>query len=458
MMICMPASTHNTLPPDAVFTIAEFLELLNRMLKPLMVTVEGEITSLKIRNGHVYFTLSDQREQARLDCVLWKFRHQSLDFKLEEGRQVQVIGNPNIYEPFGKLSFIATKISPAGEGALRQAVEKRKKRLQEAGFFEPDRKRPLPVYPRRIGLITSARGAAIEDFKKHLGNFGYEVMHYDVMVEGLRSIASIERAFAWFNQHSQEVEAIVLTRGGGSLESLQAFNSEEVAQAIFASKVPVLSAVGHEDDVTIADLVADVRGSTPTDAGKILSAGWREASTLLQHWSRLMISAWERQILSLAQDLRHQQFRLIQAMNSWLQDRQRSLKNQQQLLAGFITAQLNQLERWVQQWQQWRQIWLRQDRWWRQRWQDQHSTLLRNFSDLFKQQAQQVNNYEQYLRLVDPQQKLKQGYALVRDSRGQLVTSAKKLQALVNQEVQIELDLHLVSARVEAINRKGKDE
>lgn len=271
-------SLHNQLFTDKVYSVGEFLETINLLLAPIHITIQGEINSVTERGSAVYFTLSDPKEKATLHCIVWKNKMRSFGFELREGLEVKVVGTPNIYKPFGKFSFTADYISPVGEGALKQALEQLKKQLEADGYFASERKRPIPPYIQSIGLITSEHGDAKKDFLTHVGNHGISVRFFDVRVEGAQSIPSIVQAIRWFNEQMPDTEVLVLTRGGGSLESLQSFNSLEVARAIFSSRIPVLSAVGHENDVSIADLVADMRASTPTHAGKILGTPWEQAA------------------------------------------------------------------------------------------------------------------------------------------------------------------------------------
>ncbi|KKU18485.1 MAG: Exodeoxyribonuclease 7 large subunit [Candidatus Pacebacteria bacterium GW2011_GWB1_47_8] len=289
-----------------VYSVSQFLDLVNLQLEAFPAAIQGEITSLSTRS-HAYFTLTDgqSKEPAVLNCALWQSRLRTLPFELKEGIEVQVLGHASVYKPSGRFSFIVEHISPVGEGALQKAFEQLKRQLEAKGFFAPERKRALPIFLTRIGLLTSESGEALRDFRQHLGQFGFQIVHRDIRVEGLNAIPSVVKGIEWFNTHPDAldggVEVLVLTRGGGSLESLQAFNSVEVAEAIFASKIPVIAAIGHERDVTIADLVADVRASTPTDAGRILSENWRLAGDKMQYFARQIKQNFQ-QVLDGARD------------------------------------------------------------------------------------------------------------------------------------------------------------
>ena len=282
---------------DTIFSVSEFLDYINTLLEIKNYTIQGEITSISIREKAVYFTLSDKKEEAKLECLMWKYKYNSLPVELEEGKEVKVYGSANIYKPFGKFTFIAEQISPVGEGELRNALERLKKRLQEQGYFDLENKKPIPKYPKTIGLITSNYGDAKKDFLTHLGNYAFQIMFYDARVEGVQAIETICEAIKWFNENTINTEVLVITRGGGSLESLQAFNSIEVAKAIFGSKIPIICAVGHENDITIADLVSDLRASTPTDAGKILSEPWKQSREDLKYFEKNIYSSFKKKYI-----------------------------------------------------------------------------------------------------------------------------------------------------------------
>lgn len=276
-----PSSDQLAFDLEPEFSVSEFLDLLNGTFGAKEFTIIGEIAEVNLRGKAVYIKLKDKVDGSTLETILWTFKAKMLGFTPTEGQEVKVIGKVNIYKPYGKLSLIISHISPLGEGALKAAFEKLKKDLEARGYFDEGRKRELPLYPTHIGLITSRMGDARKDFLTHLAPFGIKVSFIDARVEGVSAIESIVSAIAEFNRRPQLADLIVLTRGGGSIESLQAFNSYEVAQSIFASKIPIVSAVGHENDVTIADLVADVRASTPTHAGQLIGSGYVEAASEL---------------------------------------------------------------------------------------------------------------------------------------------------------------------------------
>ncbi|MGB8227045.1 MAG: exodeoxyribonuclease VII large subunit, partial [Sedimentisphaerales bacterium] len=236
------------------------------------VTIAGEISGFKRHSsGHCYFDLKD--ENAVLPCVMWGSDFTKLKFKPENGLAVIGKGHIDVYVPAGKYQFYIDSMMPAGMGALQLAFEQMKKRLEAEGLFRDEHKKPLPKYPLRIGILTSKSGAALHDIVDSIYNRWpvANLLFYDVPVQGEGAAEKIAAAIKDINRRNAELklDVMIVGRGGGSMEDLWAFNEEIVARAIFASEIPVISAVGHEVDRTIADFVADARASTPTKAGMI---------------------------------------------------------------------------------------------------------------------------------------------------------------------------------------------
>ena len=234
------------------------------------VWVEGEISNLTVpQSGHAYFTLKDDQSQVR--AVLFRSSQRFLKFTLQHGIQVICRGRVSVYEPRGEYQFIVDYIEPKGVGALQLAFEQLKVKLEKEGLFDLDRKKPLPLLPQRIGLVTSPTGAAIRDMLRVIKR-RHPKMHiliYPVPVQGVDAAPAIVEAIRYFNQE-RNVDVMIVGRGGGSLEDLWAFNEEAVARAIYASKIPIVSAVGHETDYTIADFVSDLRSPTPSAGAEMV--------------------------------------------------------------------------------------------------------------------------------------------------------------------------------------------
>ena len=235
------------------------------------ILVEGEISNVKrSRNGHIYFTVKD--EDAQLPCVIWRSVAERIGTELIDGQQVILGGNLQVYAPHGRYQMIVSYVEQAGIGALQKAFEKLKNRLQKEGLFDDIHKKKIPKFPEKIGVVTSATGAAFQDIRNTLEERWPVTKVYllPASVQGVNAAPEIVRAINWFSEN-KTVDILIIGRGGGSLEDLWAFNEESVARAVFNCKIPVISAVGHEVDFSISDFVADARAATPTQAAVIAS-------------------------------------------------------------------------------------------------------------------------------------------------------------------------------------------
>lgn len=237
------------------------------------VKIRGEISGYKGQygSGHVYFALKEK--DAKIDVIIWKSVFANLKIKPEEGLEVIATGNISAYAPSSKYNLTVTSLEPAGVGSLMALFEKLKKQLSKEGLFDVKYKKPLPVLPKKIGIITSAKGAVIRDIEHRLNErLGCHIMVWDVLVQGSKSANDIAMAIKGFNalDKANKPDLLIVARGGGSIEDLWSFNEEPVIRAAFASDIPLISAVGHETDFTLLDLVADFRAPTPTAAAEII--------------------------------------------------------------------------------------------------------------------------------------------------------------------------------------------
>lgn len=257
------------------FSVAEFLGNVNLLFSEMgMVKIKGEICNISLRSSYGFFSIKESTAGAKSDAMVGCFlgwKHMSrVQHLLQNGMEVVISGVPNIYVPNGSFRIDIANIEPVGEGALQKAFEALKLKLSQKGYFDAERKRTIPDFVKHVGLITSMSGAAVIDFQKNLEPQGLCVEYMDVRVEGDSAEDSIVRGIKKFNEMRPQLGALVLIRGGGSYESLKAFNSEAVADAIYFSRIPVITGIGHERDDTIADFVADVRCSTPTAVAAFL--------------------------------------------------------------------------------------------------------------------------------------------------------------------------------------------
>ena len=374
------------------------------------VTVRGEVSGFtRAASGHCYFTLKDSEGQAALlRCAMFRRAASLLDFRPADGQQVELRGRVTVYESRGELQCVVEAMSRLGEGSLYELFLKLRARLQAAGLFDPSRKRPLPAWPQALGVVTSLGAAALHDVLTAIERRAPQVrvVVYPCLVQGADAPAQIVRAIGQANQRD-EVDALIVCRGGGSLEDLWAFNDEAVVRAVADSRLPVVCGVGHETDVTLAEMAADLRAPTPTAAAELATPRRDDALDRLQAIRQALRRAVQRRLDQAAQRLDRlalqvgRPARLLDqqaARLARLQDRQRAAVSQ-----GLIARQrqLDDLARRLGAAQQ------------QQR----------------QRQADTLGRLALRLAAVDPHQVLSRGYAWLADAAGTPVTRAAGLQA-----------------------------
>lgn len=378
------------------------------------VWVSGEVSNLRLpHSGHCYFTLKDAQSQLRV--VMFRSSLQHLRFRLADSLHIICCGQVTVYEPRGEYQLVAEYAEPLGLGALALAFEELKKRLAAEGLFDERHKKPLPFLPRRLGVITSPSGAAIRDFLQiiHRRFPKLEILIYPVRVQGEGAAEEIVAALDYFNERG-DLDVLVLTRGGGSIEDLWAFNEEKVARAIFRSRIPVISAVGHEIDYTIADFVADVRAPTPSAAAMLVVRRQEELQEKLQRAALLL-----RRHLLTGLERRREQLTLMarrlpdlrRRLTDWrlrLDDRLERLQRlwQQRRLAAahrlkLATARLHLLSV------------LRRTEVHRLRLQELQPRLLRSLERELQRQRRHLEQLYLRLQQLNPETVLARGYAIV---------------------------------------------
>lgn len=341
-----------------IYTVAQLNREARRLLEGAFfdVWVEGEVSNLRHHSsGHIYLTLKD--EEAEIDAVIFALEGELLEFEPEDGQRVLAFGRVTLYERRGRYQLVISELRPAGLGRLQLELERLKARLQAEGLFAEERKRPLPRFPQRIGVVTSPEGAAIHDICTVIAKRypPVEVVLFPARVQGEGAAEEIAQAIQAANRYSESrkpLDLLIVGRGGGSLEDLWAFNEEVVARAISASKLPVISAVGHEVDLTIADLVADHRAPTPTAAAQAAVPDRAELLSSLEGLCEQLVRLQEERLeeikLRLEQALRSYAFRLpgrqieegLQRLDSlWerlLGAVERRLSREEERLAGLV--------------------------------------------------------------------------------------------------------------------------
>ncbi|MEK7680836.1 MAG: exodeoxyribonuclease VII large subunit [Patescibacteria group bacterium] len=375
-----------------ILSVSEFIEQINGIIAGEFI-IEGEVSQYGVsQNKWIFFSLKDARSV--LSCFSTVFM---LRAPLEDGMKARVYGYPKIHEKSGKFSFTVQKVEMVGEGALKRAYELLKKKLTEEGLFDESRKRELPYLPQKIGVIASRDSAAFGDFKRILNNRwgGVEIILRQVFVQGEQAVEDITRAFADFEKCEAELrpDVLVLIRGGGSLEDLAAFNSEEVARAIYASRIPVIAGIGHERDVSLAELTADVRASTPSNAAEIVAPDRKD-----------FISELNFEIENIEQTLKHK-----------ILSKLKSVEQAFYLISGKLEAPISKGRMLIQSF-------------------FNVFSLLKN---TVKQKIDFVNFAQRLLVNSNPRQVLRRGYSITRDKGGKIVR--KVGQVVAGDEIVVEL-------------------
>ena len=372
----------------AIFTVSRLNQTVRLLLEHEMgqVWISGEISNFtQPASGHWYFTLKDDTAQVR--CAMFRNSNRRVTFRPQHGQQVLVRANITLYEPRGDYQIIVESMQPAGEGLLQQKYEQLKAKLQAEGLFDLQYKKPLPSPAHCVGVITSKTGAALHDILHVLKRRdpSLPVIIYPTAVQGDDAPGQIVRAIELANQRN-ECDVLIVGRGGGSLEDLWSFNDERVARAIFASRIPVVSAVGHETDVTIADFVADLRAPTPSAGAELAVYDYSVVQTQLDELALRYTRRMKQQIASARMRLSNDQIRLSHLSPAGQIREKRS----------YLVSLEEKLERQMQ--------------------------------EKLRERRYQVSLYAEKLKGLSPLEKLSQGFSHVADAEGRTVTDVNRIQ------------------------------
>jgi exodeoxyribonuclease VII large subunit len=377
---------------EKIFEVGEYLDYLNMKLLEAEARIKGEVSSVDDRGNYLFFKIKDKSGESLINCFVWRNDYQVSGVEIETGMEIVIWGYPSIYAASGQLSFQTKIIELVGEGALKKAYDELRRKLDNEGLFALERKKPLPDFSHKIGLITSHQGAAIGDFTSNLGSYGFQIKFYDSRVEGKQAVFDLVRGIKWLNKNIPNLDVIVVVRGGGSLESLQAFNTESLVREIANSKIPVLAGIGHEQDVTLAALTADKMVSTPTGAAVEISRSWDEAANKVSEAEHSLMAylsgIFER--FEKAKNALHREFEKIGQVVSYSSEK----------INGFS------------------------------------KNVLTSFSRLLSDIKEIIRNAENQIRLNNPERQLKLGYSLV-SQEGKIIRSIKKVR--IGDEVDIKM-------------------
>ncbi len=429
---------------ESAISVSEFVGMLDTMLRTNFrgTRVQGEIVGFKRNpNGHAYFEIKDKSSILR--CAVFKNSYELSGIELEDGMEVIVTGEPNYHKQYG-FSFIGQTVELCGEGALKKAYEKLKKKFEQEGLLAQERKRELPKLPKRIGLITSRSGAAIGDFTTNVGNYGYKIIFHHSSVEGANALVDLESALT--TMAKKDIDVLVIVRGGGSLESLQAFNNEKIVRMIADFPVPVVAGVGHEQDETLTTLVADVGVSTPTAAAHAVRDSWDRVDKFISSSEQYILRSFEKALSGKKMQLSQQEFAVKNIFDTILQDAKdlfakfdfgvQKLQNEITSKKRVLQNNLGQLSHSLDK------IVLNYNR----TIQDASNVLL-GFQSVLETNKKQIIFYEKTLSNYDPKNQLARGYSITTDKSGKVVRSKKQIKK--GDEIITQLTDGTVKSKVE---------
>ena len=417
---------------DKIFSISEYIIFLNSELEKRPAKIIGEIGKVDISlRGHVYFSLRDEKDQSVINCIIWKSKYELFGIDIKEGIKIIATGRPNIYKQTGKLSFIAETIELAGEGILKKEYEKLKKKLADEGIFKETKKRTIPAYPQKIGVITSRRGAVLADFLSNISNYGFKIKMVDSLVEGQLAVADLLSSIKIIKK--KDIEVLVIMRGGGSFESLQPFNNELLVREIANFPVPVIAAIGHDKDVPLVSLAADLEVSTPSIAAIILSKSWKEAAMFLEKYERSIFDTFRNNIED-AYNLINRSTEIIRESSRAIIKKYKDIKNNFRVsVQGFKSSLLNIKDGLEDSW----------------------NKALFGFGELVKKTYQQLEKAGSIISAHNPERQLGLGYSIARVN-GKIVKSIKN--AVVGDDIDLMVVDGIIISEIKNINKINKND
>jgi exodeoxyribonuclease VII large subunit len=391
---------------EYVFSVGDFLVFINALLSHEIVYIKGEVFDVRVfRDNLVFFSLKDA--EGVVNCWFPRAHQYQWGVELSEGIEVVVKVKPQVSPKSGRFGLRVLELKLSGEGSLRLALERLKTKLEAEGLFDESRKRPLPFLPEKIGLITGENSAAYSDFVKVLqARMGGITVHYaPVRVQGVGSIGEICGAIEFFNSTSSPVDLLVLTRGGGSLEDLQSFNSEEVTRAVFSSKIPIVVAVGHEKDWSLAERAADLRASTPSNAAELIVSNRID----LQELCDRCVNSCDQRVRRMVADAKRSVFTSVSAINTAFS---RRLQHHYQLFRMLDVHFMSFVRVYEQK---------------RRSFDEMAPRVLYNFEKYYSLKSQRFLELDKLLQSFSPKNVLKRGYSVVK-AGGKIVKSADEVK------------------------------
>lgn len=410
-----------------IFSVGEFLDVLNNKLVGLRARVRGEISSLEERERVIYFSVRDKSGEGLISCFIFRSQYEILGVRLEEGAEIIVEGYPEVYKPYGRLSFRADVIEMEGEGALKKEYELLKKKLEEEGFFLESSKKRFVRLPQKIGLITSREGAAIGDFVSNVGQFGLHIQFINSSVEGKRAVFELMKAIRSFER--MDIDALVVIRGGGSLESLQAFNNEALVRESRKIKVPIVCGVGHDRDISLFSLAADYSVSTPTAAARLIGGLWDKETGRIDFFEKSIFESYDLRVRNMERVIRNVSLRIESCFEGVLRGTESRCENFSGKVIEIIETDFMKKRSVLER------CWNRTNG---------------CFCDAITKTDRRIERVEDSLTLNDPQRQLRLGYGII-SKNGVCVKSVDKLH--MEEMVRIKIRDGEIDAQIKRIKK-----
>ncbi len=397
-----------------IIPVSEYLDGLNGLLKGEKAKIIGEICNIQEYPGrsYLYFSIKDSKDGSTAKCFMWKRDFSISGLTLSEGIEVIITAYPNIYKPNGGLTMQVEMIELVGFGALQAAYEKLKKKLELEGLFSPITKRAIPDYPHRIGVITSKSGAVINDFLSNIGKYGFDILFVDSKVEGQDAVKDLLNAVETLKDKGLDV--LVMMRGGGSLESFQAFNNEALVRAVASFPVPVLTGIGHDKDAPLVSMVSDKNVSTPTAVANLLNASWAEARSKVELSEEKIFSSFQSELRDRQFQIENAEVAITARFSSFLdmfKTAEKTLSSALVRIESELKHAGNQIVRYEKE-------------------------MLRGFMGIFERAESMLAQSQKQLEFASPERQLALGFSIVK-SEGKVLRSVKDVKKGDGLDVQV---------------------
>ncbi len=389
---------------DEPISVSDYISFINALLSRVNIKVVGEVSETKkAASGHVYFSLKDEKTGDVINCAIWSSIYRMCGVKLEDGMKVILSGNADVYRARGTLTFKVKTVELAGEGALKKAYEELKAKLLKEGLFDEERKRKIPRYPEKIGVITSTKGAAVHDFINNLGKFGFKIFICDSRVEGQEAVEDLLKSMEVMKK--KDLDVLVIVRGGGSLQSLMAFDNEVLVREIVNFPVPVIAGIGHHEDITLAALSADVSESTPTAVAGRLTEGFLKAKDAVLLYEGKIKGSFQNSLYEKKEEIYNKVEKVTHFFRFVLEKYKKGEREIKRVVLN--SAYLIEIKE--------------------EKIKSISKSLFSSFKTALSDKKNQIERYNDIISINNPQRQLRLGYAIMK-KKGKVVKSVKEVK------------------------------